>query len=435
MTPAARIQAAIELVAVIDHGAAPADACVTQYFRTRRYAGSGDRRAITERVYGLLRRRARLLWRLGDGAPGAARRLVLADLVLSDGLGPEELATLFSGEGHGPATLSPDETALATALTAPAGPPPDWVRGNYAPWLEDQLRRRFGGDLVQEMAALSGRAPADFRVNRLRLDRESALARLAAEGIEAQPGRFSPLCLHLAEHRDLRRTELFREGAIEPQDEASQLAALLVEAGPGQQVADFCAGAGGKTLALAAEMANRGQVYALDASARRLERLAPRLQRAGARNVQTRVLNRKAEAWLDEHAGGMDRVLVDAPCSASGAWRRNPETRWRLDPPRLGRLIETQKRLLGQAARLVRPAGRLIYAVCSLLPAEAEDVVEDFLEREGNFCALPIAEIWQRILPNCPCPASADAPHLLLTPLRHGTDGFFVAVLERAEND
>jgi len=432
MTPAARLQAAIELLAVIDRGEAPADGCVSEYFRARRYAGGGDRRAITERVYGILRHRGWLHWCLGDDAGRTARELVLADLVLSDGLAPDQLSSLCSGEGHAPAALSPDEAALSRTLSAPAGPPPDWVIGNFPPWLEDQLRRRFADALVAETTAFEARASVDFRVNRLRLDREAARSRLAAEGIETTPGDLSLLCLRLSERKDLRGAALFREGAIEPQDEASQLAALLVEAAPGQQVVDFCAGAGGKTLALAAEMANRGQIYALDLSARRLQQLAPRLQRAGVRNVQSRVLNRKAQAWLDSLAGRMDRVLVDAPCSGSGAWRRNPETRWRLEAGRLEHLVATQQDLLRQAAGLVRPGGRLIYAVCSLLPAESEDVVETFLGNAPDFRPLPIGEVWQRALPQSVCPVPADQTYLVLTPLRHNTDGFFIAVLERA---
>jgi len=426
MTPAARIQAAIELLSEMEKGDAPADACVRAYFRERRYAGGGDRRAVTERVYGVLRRRGLLMWRLGQTSP-TPRALALADLALDDG---EAAAALFDGGAHAPAPLDAAERALLPHLTAPAETPPDWALGNYPAWLDGELRRRFADNVVAEMRALDARAAVDLRVNTLKAAPAEVLARLAAEDIEAAPGRWSPLSLRLAGRADLRAHTLFRDGLVEPQDEASQLAALLTEAAPGEQVVDYCAGAGGKSLALAAEMRNSGQVYALDVSARRLEAMAPRLQRAGVRNVQTRTLNRAAEAWLAGMAGRADRVLADAPCSASGAWRRNPEAPWRLQPSRLDALVATQRQIVASAARLVRPGGRLVYAVCSLLMAEAEDVLTPFLAAHPEFRVRPVAEIWPRL--GAPeSPVDPSSPYLLMSPARHGTDGFFVAVLER----
>ncbi len=432
MTPGARLQAAIELMVEIDQGAAAADVLIARYFRSRRYAGGGDRRAIIDRVYGIFRRRGALLWRLEE-EEGTARSLVLADLALEDRLSFDDVRVLFSGEGYAPETLSENETRLLSALSKAPGPMPDWARGNYPAWLDEELKERFGGDLADEMLALNERAPVDLRVNRARLSREAARERLAAEGIATAPGRYSPHCLRLDDRQDVRRSALFREGGIEIQDESSQLAALLVDAAPGQQIADYCAGAGGKSLALAAEMENRGQIYALDQNASRLGRMAARIRRAGVRNIQSRVLNRQNEAWLAEMSAQMDRVLVDAPCSGCGAWRRNPETRCRLEPERLETLVGVQKELLAKASRLVRPGGRLIYAVCSVLPAEAETVVAAFLAANPAFASMAIGPIWDRARAGTDGPIRPGETNLLLTPARHGTDGFFVAVMAKEE--
>ncbi len=435
MTPAARIQAVIELVGEIERGEQPADVAVSRYARARRYIGGRDRREISTRVYGLLRRRARLAWRLGEGEAVDARRLVLADLVLSENLGAAEVGALFSGEGYAPAPLEPAESRLSATLAEAAGPEPDWVLANYPEWLDGELRRRFGTEVVAELRALNERAPVDLRVNTLRASPEKVAAALEAAGMAARPGRWAPHCLRLAERQRIAENPLYREGAVELQDEASQIAALFVEPAPRNQVVDFCAGAGGKTLALAALMGNSGQIYALDQSARRLAGLQPRLARAGVRNVQTRVLKAEREPWLEALEGRMDRVLVDAPCSGSGAWRRNPESRWRLDSEGLVKLQATQLRLLERAATLVRPGGRLVYSVCSVLLSEAEDVVASFQAVRPDFDVVPQAEVWRRALPGVEGAAGETAPYLLLTPARHGTDGFFVAVLARREAD
>lgn len=444
MQPGARIQSAIELVAEIENGRGAADRTVADYFRSRRYAGSGDRSAIAEFVYGVLRRRAELVWRLDragaaplmadDGGAGTARLLMIAELALGERGGATEIAARFDGARFSPPALDAAERALLTALTRASGADgeeemPDWVRGNYPQWLDPALRSRFGAALGPELAALNGRAPVDLRVNRLKADREEALAALSGEGVAAAPCPLSPLGIRLVRRAPVRATPPYRRGWIEVQDEGSQLVALLTGARPGMQVIDLCAGAGGKTLALAAAMENRGQIYACDRDRRRLLRMAPRIRRAGVRNVQVHRVGERGDALLGALAGQADRVLLDAPCSGSGVWRRNPEAKWRLDAAMLDRYQEAQRRLLASAAPLVREGGYLVYATCSVLECENEAQIHRFVERTPGYRLVPVAEVWRRTLPGS-CPAAAET--LLLSPHRHGVDGFFVAILERA---
>ena len=258
---------------------------------------------------------------------------------------------------------------------------PRAVANDLPDWLEPYLERVFGKSLEREMAALNAPAPIDLRVNLLKTDRETARRALAAEGVRAEPTPWSPLGLRLSERMPLSGLTAFKDGLVEVQDEGSQLAALLADARPGMRVVDFCAGAGGKTLALAAGMDNRGQLVACDVSARRLERAAQRLRRAGVSNVERRALASERDKWVKRHAGGFDRVLVDAPCIGTGTWRRNPDAKWRSRPEDLAELIERQQQILRSAARLVRPGGRLVYATCSLLREEDEAQVGSLSRR------------------------------------------------------
>jgi len=305
---------------------------------------------------------------------------------------------------------------------------PAWVRGNLPEWLVAELEAAFGAALAEELAALNREAPLDLRVNTLKTDRVGALAALAADGLEAAPTPLSPLGLRLSARATLPATAAFRDGLVEVQDEGSQLAALLVDVRPGQAVCDLCAGAGGKTLALAAAMANQGRLLACDVEATRLRPMAPRLRRAGVDLVETQVIAAEDDGWPTDPTESFDRVLVDAPCSGSGAWRRNPDARWRLDPETLAGFAPVQDRLLRGAARLVRPGGRLVYVTCSLLPRENADRVAAFLAEHGDFRPVPIGEVWPHAVGGAP---PADGPFLTLTPARQGTDGFFVAILER----
>ena len=427
MTPAARVQAAIDLLNEIAAGPAAADRTVAAFFKARRYAGAKDRGAITDLVYAVLRRQGELRWRLGGPADG--RGLVLAHLTLTEddaAAGPE---AVFTGDRYAPAPLDAEEQALLARLRADRDAVPPAAAGvNVPDWLWPDLNRRFGADVAPECRALNARAPVDLRVNTLKTTREAVLKRLADDGIEAVPGAWSPICVRLTGRPALTAHPLVRDGHVEPQDEGSQIVALLTAAERQQQVVDLCAGAGGKSLALAAEMANTGQVYALDNDRRRLQRLTPRLQRAGARNLQMRAIGGLDDPWLVDLHGKADRVLVDAPCSGTGAWRRQPEARWRLSRAAVEADIRTQAALLDAAAALIRPGGRLIYATCSVLVQENEDQIAGFLERTPGFELMSAADIWRETVGDH---APDDEDMILLTPFRHGTDGFFVAIMSR----
>jgi 16S rRNA (cytosine967-C5)-methyltransferase len=424
MTPAARTSAAVELLGQIEAGGAPADRITDGFFRSRRYAGSKDRAEITERVYAILRRRAELSWRLGQDRP-SARALVLAGLARVERLNLHDIEALFAGGRFGPAALDDAERKLVADLWANRDAPPDWVRGSYPLWMEPELKRRFGPALVTEMAAQQGRAPVDLRVNTLKATREQVLETLAKAGIEAEPTRYAKHGIRLGGRARIAGNPVLADGLAEVQDEGSQLVAELVDPRPGQWVLDLCAGAGGKTLAMAAAMRNKGQVHALDVDQRRLAALTPRLRRAGADNVQPRVLE---DRWLDRHRGRFDRVLIDAPCSGTGTWRRDPDQRQRLNPDWLERTKAKQAQLLERAAPLVKPGGRLVYATCSLLPGEDEDQVDAFLAAHPDFARMPVGEAWaESVGGQCPTPG----PDLLLTPKRHATDGFYAAILAR----
>jgi 16S rRNA (cytosine967-C5)-methyltransferase len=388
MTPSARAQAAIELLdQVIEaarSGGAAADTLIARYFKKRRYAGSKDRRAVRELVYRAIRRS-------GD-RPGSGRAALL-------GLAGEEpdLLPLFDGSPHGPAAVREGEDVAAASSV------PSWLHDRFDPLL------RAG-----ELDALLERAPLDVRVNRLKGDVPEALAMLP----EAERTKLSPIGLRLPEGFRVEETEAWGSGLVEIQDEGSQLLALACGARPGMIVVDLCAGAGGKTLALAAEMANEGRIIASDTDRSRLSRIGPRLARAGVGIVETRLLNPGAELEaLHDLRAGADIVLVDAPCSGTGTWRRNPETRWRLTPDRLGKLVALQAQLIDVAAELVRPGGYLVYAVCSLLGEEGRGQAEAFGRRRSAFISQPSSIAGGR---------PAGAGHIL-TPAHDGTDGFFVA--------
>jgi 16S rRNA (cytosine967-C5)-methyltransferase len=431
LTPGARLAATLELLDEIARQDRPADLVAGSFLKARRYIGSKDRRAIAERTWGILRRRARLDWLLTAGQLAATpRHRLLADLVISDRTTSQAVAQLCCGE-HQLGPLSADDW---TVLRRFEGRPlfhhdmPAWVRGEYPEWIGERLTGVYGERLAAEMGALRDEAPVDLRVNTLKADRESARAALAADGIEAQPTPLSPIGLRLPARTALTAQAAFRQGLVEVQDEGSQLLALLVGARPGQSVVDFCAGAGGKTLALAATMENRGRLIACEVNERRAARAAERLRRAGVHNV-TRHLLGESDKWVKRHAGSFDRVLVDAPCTGSGTWRRNPDAKWRLSPDQLAELIALQAGILTTAARLVRQGGRLVYATCSLLREENEDQVAGFLAARDDFAEVPLAEAWAETIGGL-CPVAG--PHLRLTPAQHGTDGFFAAVMIRA---
>jgi 16S rRNA (cytosine967-C5)-methyltransferase len=290
------------------------------------------------------------------------------------------------------------------------------------------LRDTFAETFLRECQALIPPAQIDLRVNTLKTTREAALAGLQASGIECWAGKYAPTAIRVKGRPAIMAHPLYKSGAIEIQDEGSQLVAYMLNPLPGQAVMDFCAGAGGKTLALGALMQNRGRVVAADVLASRLARAKDRFRRAGLQNVETRPLDEEAGKWLKRRAASFDRVLVDAPCSGVGTWRRNPDMRWRPLGPKLEELTALQADILARAAPLVKPGGRLAYATCSLLRAENEAIIEAFLTTHADFTLLPMDKIRAEVLPEM---KGISGEYLRLTPSRHGTDGFFTAVLEK----
>ena len=435
MTPGAQVAAAIDVLGEIETGGRPADDAAADYFRRRRYIGAKDRAQIAGHVYAVLRHRAALDWwiaRVGKGALEAtARSRVLAGLVLAEGWRPDPVLSCCDGDRFRPARLNEAETLLVESLgnrTLSHPQMPRAVANDMPEWLEPYFERVFGKGLEREMAALNAPAPIDLRVNLLKTDRETARRALAAEGVRAEPTPLSPIGLRLAGRSPLSNLAAFKDGLFDVQDEGSQIAAQLAGARPGMRVVDFCAGAGGKTLALAAGMANRGKLVACDVSVRRLDRAARRLRRAGVGNVERRALAGERDKWVKRHAGSFDLVFVDVPCLGTGSWRRNPDAKWRSRPEDLAELVERQQQILRSAARLVRPGGRLVYATCSLLREENEAQGEAFLAAAPDFTLLPAARVWSEMIGGS-SPGGED--YLLLTPARHGTDGFFVALFER----
>ena len=432
MSPAAQIAAAIELMATIAADGRPADAVASHYFKSRRYIGSKDRRAISTRVWGALRRRARLGWWLAElKFEDFPRERVLADLILTDRLDEAALKALFSGEKNAPEKLTAEDRRLIEQLSGKDifnHAMPSSVKGEFPDWIEPRLAALFGEDLSREMAVMRDEAPVDLRVNTLATDRETAQAVLAKEGLKSEPTPLSPIGLRLPARVALAAQGPFKDGLVEVQDEGSQLVALLTGAEPGQAVLDLCAGAGGKTLALAAAMKNKGRLVACDTHSARSERAVQRLRRAGVHNVTRHVLEGEGDKWLKRQKGTFDRVLVDAPCSGSGTWRRNPDAKWRLTEAGLLELVALQGKILTQASALVKPGGRLVYATCSLLPEENERQVEVFLAANTDFAVIPIADAWGETV-GTPCPV--PGPYLRLSPAAHNTDGFFAAVMQR----
>jgi 16S rRNA (cytosine967-C5)-methyltransferase len=441
LTPGARLQASIELLHAIHAGKSPADRVSANYFRTRRYIGGQDRRAILDHVYAVLRHRAALGWKLdrtrGDvKLPDIERARIIARMALVEGWSADKIAGAFDGGQYRPPTLDQAEKRIAKALEGQKledAAAPDWVRYEYPEWVGEKLKRAFGQDFEQEMRAAMAVAATDIRVNTLKATRDDALRALRHAEVSSVRTALSPWGIRVDGRPPLAGMDIFKNGLIEIQDEGSQLVALLVNPRPGERVVDFCAGAGGKTLALAAMMQNKGKLVATDVLKGRIERSATRLRRAGVNNVERRDLSSERDPWVKRHAGSFDKVLIDAPCSGAGTWRRNPDAKWRLKPGDLTELVDLQKRILESAARLVRSGGRLVYATCSLFQEENADQVAAFLAAHPDFALVPAPQAWAEAQAalggDTPCPV--DGEMLILTPARHGTDGFFVAVMEK----
>lgn len=429
MRPEARLQAAIDVLGIWAAGHAPADEVLAAWGRQHRFAGAKDRAAIAARVYAVFRRYGNLLWRMEGDAP---RLLVLGSLV-EEGMGLEAIETLFAGQGYGPPPLSAEERA---PLAAQPGPPPAWAQENYPEWLEPHLRESLGNAFDTEIGALNARAPLDLRVNALKATRDEVISALIEAGFPAEPCPYAPMGVRLPAGTPVRGLALFRDGLVEVQDEGSQLASLLCGAKPGMNVVDLAAGAGGKTLALAADMSDRGVILACDVDAKRLYELSRRAARAGVHIVERRHLHDLAsqdggDPELAPFDAWADLVIVDTPCSGTGTWRRAPDSRWRLSEPRLIAYQDVQRRLLARAAALVRPGGRLCYITCSILKSENEAPVEAFLGARPHFRLIRPHSLLQ----SAGLTVAAEGSHwgLRLSPARHGTDGFFIACLVRGQ--
>jgi 16S rRNA (cytosine967-C5)-methyltransferase len=433
VTPGARLQSAIELLDELAADARPVDRTMRQWFAERRFAGAKDRRTISRRVYTVIRGRARLDWWCARhlGTSRLTNRVrVIASLVLTDGLDEAVIAGLFDGSPYKPTLLTEDERMLIDTLSGhmlDSAEQPESVRGEYPDWLGESLYRAFDGAVVTELQALNRPAPLDVRVNLLMDSRDNALAQLGSAGVTAVPLPFSSAGLRIPDRPRIDNTDAYRSGLVEVQDEGSQLVATITAAEPGMTVVDYCAGAGGKTLSLAVAMAGQGHLIACDSEPRRLARMAPRLKRAGIEDfVDVRVLD--GAAALADVVGRADRVLADVPCSMSGAWRRDPAAKWRLSRSQLDGCVAAQKAIIDEAARLVRPGGRLVYATCSVLPEENEAQADGFLDRHPEFELLPANDVWDSVVAHaCPSPG----PYLRLSPARSQTDGYFVAVFRR----
>lgn len=434
MTPAARHEAAIAVLADILTRHRPASEALADWGKAHRFAGSGDRNAIGTLVFDVLRKRSSLAWRIGGDTP---RDLVLALAAFENGT-PEAAARLFAGERFAPQALSADEEArLAAPRSLDDADEP--IRGDYPAWLDERLARVYGEGRAGEVAAMSQRAPLDLRVNTLKSDRAHMLAHLAAYG--AGPGRFAPAAIRIpapqgsARAPHIESEAAYQKGQIEIQDEGSQIAALLADARPGMQVADLCAGGGGKTLALAASMENRGQLYAWDADRHRLAPIHQRLERAGVRNCQ--VLAPGNPAVLEDLQGRLDRVVLDVPCTGSGTWRRRPDAKWRLRETAISVRVSEQDAILHHAARLLKPGGELVYITCSLLAEENEERIAAYLCTEPGRAFAPVDHTarWRRLMggePPAQPPAFDHFSGLRLSPKASQTDAFYVCALQKA---
>ncbi|PJA57066.1 MAG: SAM-dependent methyltransferase [Rhodocyclales bacterium CG_4_9_14_3_um_filter_68_10] len=409
----AAIEAAGEVLALRD----PADGVLTRFFRAHKDLGMRERAFVAETLYTVLRRRRTLEHRLEGRS--SARRLVLAALVCLSGVGARSLAEIL-GEKNA--------RALSALKAGPNAPMTPAERMDLPDWLYERLRARMDEAEIELLArGLNRSADLDLRVNPLKAGRDEVLDRFHAEGIAAEPGRYSPLAIRLKAKPALQRHPLYLSGAIEVQDEGSQLVGFLLRAKRGEMVADFCAGAGGKTLLLGALMRSQGRLYAFDVSAKRLARLRARCARAGLSNVYPICIARENDPRIKRLAGKLDRVLVDVPCSGLGTLRRNPDLKWRQSPQSVAELALRQRAILAAAARLPRPGGRLVYATCSILPEENGEVVAEFLAAHPDYRIVPAAGV---LAEQGMGPDTGEA--LELVPHLHGTDAFYAVVMERA---
>lgn len=432
MTPAARLSAAAAILDSISQSKRPAEAVLKEWGRANRYAGSKDRRAVADRVYRVIRARTRLMWAMGGREDG--RALVIGSLALIDGLTLDEIEALHSGEGYGPKPLSKQERAR---LTAPEGEPPGWVASGLPEFVVEEFKASFGDRWAEEAEGLMNpRAPVDLRVNGAKASVDAVEAELRETGLSPERTPWSAWGLRLAPEPppDVQALDGFKAGRFEIQDEGSQVVCALAAGGldlSGAVVVDYCAGGGGKTLGLAQH--GPAQLVACDVSLKRLNNIRPRLERADV-NADLRLLGPVGEG-VEDLVGAADLVLVDAPCSGSGAWRRRPEDAWRLTPEEVERLHGLQGSILERASRLVKPGGRLAYVTCSMLTAENENTAEVFEAAQEEFRPVPLTAALDGTAFTDAArehlAAWARGGRLRLSPATSGTDGFFIVLYER----
>ena len=420
-----RLAAAIEVLEDMERRHRPAADALKDWGLSHRFAGAGDRAAIGNIVYDGLRRRRSAAWLLDDGS---ARAAAFGALMLEWKESPEAINAVLDGDRFAPPALTAEELAMLAGRDL--GAAPDAVRADCPDWCAPYLEEAFGSEWVAEGQGLAARPPLDLRVNTLLATRDKVLAELTG----AAPTKLAPQGIRIppieggGRHPNVQVEPAFQKGWFEVQDEGSQLAALLSGAEPGMQVLDFCAGAGGKTLALSATMENRGQIFAYDSEKQRLAPIFDRLRRAECRNVQVVA----KPSGLESLEGQMDIVLIDAPCTGSGTWRRRPDAKWRLAQRQLDVRLGEQTAILDAASRFVKPGGRLVYVTCSVFPPENQHQVEAFTARHPTFRTADHAAVWATGISGHTKSARIGDSGIVMTPARTGTDGFFVAALIRA---
>ncbi|NTS30403.1 RsmB/NOP family class I SAM-dependent RNA methyltransferase [Phyllobacterium sp. BT25] len=422
-----RLQAAIEVLDDIENRKRPASDALKDWGLSHRFAGAGDRAVIGNIVYDALRRKLSLGWRMDSDA---ARHIAFGVLLSDAELDMDEINAALDGDKFAPAPLEAERRSIWEARDLASAP--DNIRADVPEWCVPHFEAIFGDRWVREAAALSDRPPVDLRVNTLKADRDKVLKELARAGASAAPlletaVRVPPLRA-MGRHPNVQAEPAFQRGLFEVQDLGSQIAAKLSDAKPGEQVLDYCAGAGGKTLALAAEMGNKGQIHAYDAERQRLAPIFDRLRRAGVRNAQAHA-NVEDLAVLE---GQIDLVLVDAPCTGSGTWRRRPDAKWRLSDQQLERREVEQREVLDAAKAYVKPGGRLVYITCSLFAPENGNQVDAFLSSNPAYERVDTKPLWDRAVSEAKAlsPLFKDGT-AILSPLATSTDGFFISVLKR----
>lgn len=429
MRPAAQLQATIELINTIDETRYPADRTMAQYFKQRRYIGSKDKAAISEQLYTILRNRLSFEYLLEKAGLGISSRMLAALLMRIEGA--TNLKTYFDGEGYSPKPLRQEQITALQSIETSLDDAPLNVRLNVPEWICASLQSALGERFEDEMLATNQRACTDIRVNTLKSTTGQVGQILKSVGYTFNKTDLSPWGIRFDGRVALFGLDAFKQGWFEVQDEGSQLLALLSDVKPGNKVVDFCAGAGGKTLAMAAMMENKGTIYACDVHSKRLESLTKRTKRGGVHNVRTHVLSSENDKWVKKHKALADVVLIDAPCTGTGTWRRSPDSRWNLTQDSVDNLVQLQQSILLSAKRLVKPGGRLLYATCSLLKEENEQQVTAFLAENEEF----EAEVLQlpSTLANNTDKLVVDGHQLRTFPGLTGTDGFFVASFKRKE--